>query len=183
MMLVTTFSLYSIVIINGLHFRGGIITWEPDSSVTNDSSNITVIFHQRYAWSSSLVPCNQTNIFNRDLIGYFLVTPLVCLSSSSQSNAANYSSQQIASEVYCTDFNVAPGISFDRRSQTLLLLNSTELMLVFCSTEKCLSLTYGSASAGWSLPFFVNLAPRVGIGINLSPTSTMPLMVNAPIRI
>ncbi|CAF3764202.1 unnamed protein product [Rotaria socialis] len=73
--------------------------------------------------------------------------------------------------------------SFGYRSQILLLLNSTELILVFRSTEKWLSLTYGLASASWSMAIFINLAPRVGIETNHSPTSTMPLMVNAPVRI
>ncbi|CAF3703186.1 unnamed protein product [Rotaria sp. Silwood1] len=179
-----SFTLSSITIINGVHFRGGMITWEPVSSVTNASPNITLLIHQRYAWSRSHIPCTQTNIFNRDLIGDYSFNPIVCLSSSTQCNSADYNSQRISSDVYCTDINLILGISSSSRSQSLSLRNNTKLVLAFKGNDSWLSLTYGSpAGEGWSLPVFIDLTLRPGIGINHSPTSTMPLRINIPIGI
>ena len=166
------------------HFRGGMITWEPAPTVTSGDTNVTIIVRQRYAWTLSLVSCTQASISSRSLIGDYVVNPIVCLNNVTQCNSSGYSAQQLSSDVHCTNINPSYNVASGERSQFLSLPNGTKLLLAFKSLDYWVVLRYSSpAGDGWSLSVFIDLTPRPIIGINHSPTSTMPIMVNVPIGI
>ena len=164
------------------HFRGGLISWYPESSNKSIlNTTRTIIIYQRYAWSSSrsASACTSATILSFGLIGESSVSVVKCQSPLAICTSSQYTTD-ISTYVPCTDYNTALGMSFGYSTTAVnLTVLSTGLVLGYAVTAAWVSLKL--SGGGWSLITYINLEPRPDNElINSSPTSSITPVVHVP---
>ena len=169
-------------VIDGSHFRGGVISWRPATNETSVvGSKRTIIINQRYAWSRSAASssCTTTTIQTFGLIGDSGTNTLTCRSPLATCTSVQYTTD-ISTEVPCTDYNSILGMSFGHSSTAVnLTVKTSGVVLGYVSSGAWLSLQLTSGS--WSMMVYINMSPRPDNGlINSSPTTDIQPIVYAP---
>ncbi|CAM4934426.1 unnamed protein product [Rotaria socialis] len=178
------FLIFSIHInsIHCAHFRGGAITWRPESnqnSVLNTDRNI--IIEQRYAWSKSTAAsaCTTATILSFGTIGENVVSIIQCYSPAVKCTSAMYTT--VSTLVPCTDYNIVLGTSYGYSSTTRnLTAISSGIVVGYVVSGAWLTLQLGGG--GWDLMMYINMRPRSDNQlINSSPVSDISLVTYVPV--
>ncbi|CAF0833692.1 unnamed protein product [Adineta steineri] len=163
------------IVLDGAHFRGGIISWRPlNNTVTGSTAQIQI--HQRYFWnrewsSFSLPYCTEANVAAGTPIP--VSSYMTCLANCSSST---YS--QLLTVMTTTDCDSNPIIESwaGERYDVETLPLTTSITIGFQSNAWFASLYIG-ANDPWSIVNRLNLAPRPDSYINSSPvTTTLPVV-------
>ncbi|CAF0745459.1 unnamed protein product [Adineta ricciae] len=163
---------------DGSHFRGGIISWRPLNS-TPSGSNADILIHQRYffdrmatAFSSNPPRCTEADVTSLRTIP--VSSTMACMANCSSST---YSGLSIA--VNTTDCNTIPIISSwggERYDQVSLPL-TTSITIGFTGSA-WLTALYIDTTGSWSVVNRLNLGLRPDGFINTSPvTTTLPVIL------
>ncbi|CAF2169855.1 unnamed protein product [Rotaria magnacalcarata] len=163
------------------HFRGGAITWRPESnqiSVLNTERNI--IIEQRYAWSKTAAAsaCTTATILSFGTIGENAVSIIQCYSSAAACTGASYTT--VSTFVPCTDYNTILGTSYGYSLTTRnLTVTSSGIVVGYVVSGAWLTLQLGAG--GWDLMMYINMSPRSDNQlINSAPASNIPLVTYVP---
>ncbi|CAF0784749.1 unnamed protein product [Adineta steineri] len=163
------------IVLDGAHFRGGIISWRPlNNTVTGSTAQIQI--HQRYfwnrEWTSFPTPyCTEANVAAQTVIN--VGSYMTCLA-----NCSGTSYTQLSTNMITTDCDSNPiieswaGEHYD--VETLPL--TTSITIGFQSSAWFASLYIG-ANDPWSIVNRLNCAPRPDGLLNSSPvTTTLPVV-------
>ncbi|CAF1430664.1 unnamed protein product [Adineta steineri] len=164
-------------VINGSHFRGGIISWRPlNNTVTGNTTQILI--HQKYFWARnySSFPnlCTEANVTAQALIP--IISYMICLANCSSSN---YPSVGLSTIMTSTDCDANPIIQTwtGERYDTLTMPLTTSITIGFNSSSWMIGLYIGSSGI-YSIANRLNLALRPDGLINSSPiTNTLPVVL------
>ncbi|CAF0784766.1 unnamed protein product [Adineta steineri] len=163
------------IVLDGAHFRGGIISWRPlNNTVTGSTAQIQI--HQRYFWnrewsSFSLPYCTEANVAAGTPIP--VSSYMTCLANCSSSTYG-----QLLTVMTTTDCDSNPIIESwaGERYDVETLPLTTSITIGFQSNAWFASLYIG-ANDPWSIVNRLNLAPRPDSYINSSPvTTTLPVV-------
>ncbi|CAF0722780.1 unnamed protein product [Adineta steineri] len=160
-------------VINGSHFRGGIISWRPlNNTVTGNTTQIIV--HQRYSWARNWASftspyCTEVTVAAQTPIAVSGAYT-TCLANCSSSN---YPSGGLSANMITTDCDANPIIQTwtGERYDTLTMPLTTSITIGYQSTAWFASLYIG-ANDPWSIVGRLNLALRPDGYINSSPVTT-----------
>ncbi|CAF1573770.1 unnamed protein product, partial [Adineta steineri] len=174
------------ILLDGTHFRGGIISWRPLNS-TVQGNFTTILLHQRYFWwrNYSGFPrplCTEANVVAQTLITVSGAV-LKCMKNCASSN---FSSGGIPANMKTSDCDPNPLIeSWGGELYTNLTLPLTTDITIGYNASQWLSALWKGNSTSWSIVNRLNLAPRPDGYINSSPVSTtLPVVMyprNVPI--
>jgi hypothetical protein len=178
------------VVVNGVHFLGGTITWHPlNESATG--TPVAIVITQTYSWTYSLMPCTDamiaTNQFVPSYGGSLLTLNLGCISNC---GAGSVGYSPIGIIPYCTDFSSPVGTTVGQRSDIVYLQAGDDFSVAFQSGNWRSLAT--NPTAVWSISTRINLTPRSDNGLyNNAPVATMmspiyipvnqPTVINVPI--
>jgi hypothetical protein len=165
-----------------LHFRGGVISWQPaTNAISVLNTQRTIIINQRYAWSKSAASsgCTSATIVAFGPIGESAVSMIKCLSPALTCTNAHYPSN-VSTFVPCTDYNNLLGMSYGYSSTSVnLTVLSSGVVLGYVVSGAWLALQLGGG--GWSMITYINMKPRADNQlINSSPTSDIPPVTYVP---
>ncbi|CAF3887084.1 unnamed protein product [Adineta steineri] len=166
------------ILLDGSHFRGGIISWRPlNSTVTGNFT--TILLHQRYFWyrlwgSFSAPLCRELDVAN----GRNITVPganLICLANCGTSPGfPAISANMITSD--CDNSTIIQSWGGELYTPLTLPL-TTDITIGFNSSAWLNQLFKGNGS-GWSIVNRLNLAVRPDGYINSSPvTTTLPCIL------
>ncbi|CAF0950721.1 unnamed protein product [Adineta ricciae] len=164
--------------IDGNHFRGGIISWRP-LNATPSGSTADILIHQRYFWNriwGSYVPnrnCTESDVINETVIP--VNSSMKCLANCSSSNYPNVG---LSTRMTTTDCQQNPIIQSwaGERYDTVTLTMTTSIIIGFNSSAWMTNLYLGSGK-GWSIVNQLSLGLRPDGYINSSPvTTTLPVI-------
>ncbi|CAF4028879.1 unnamed protein product, partial [Adineta steineri] len=165
-------------VINGSHFRGGIISWRP---INNTASGTTtqILVHQKYFWArnwTSFTPpyCTEANVAAQALIP--VPSSMLCLANCSSSN---YPSGGLSIIMTSTDCDANPIIQTwtGERYDTLTMPLTTSITIGYNSSAWFASLYLGGNTV-YSIVNRLNLALKPDGYINSSPiTNTLPVVL------
>ncbi|CAF1122378.1 unnamed protein product [Adineta steineri] len=165
------------IVLDGAHFRGGIISWRPlNNTVQGTTAQIQI--HQRYFWnrewgSFSAPYCTEANVAAKTSIP--VNEDMKCLANCSSSN---YPSVGLSTIMTTTDCDSNPIIESwaGERYDTLTMPLTTSITIGYQSSAWFASLYIG-ANDPWSIVNRLNLATRPDGYINSSPvTTTLPVV-------
>ncbi|CAF0986798.1 unnamed protein product [Adineta steineri] len=174
------FILYTLCcMIDGDHFRGGIISWRPlNNTVTGTSTQI--LLHQRYfwyrLWGSFPAPlCFESDILIQRPINVSGAT-LLCLRNCTSSN---YPTSGLSANMITSDCDTSSIIQSwgGERYDTLTMPLTTSITIGYTGSAWMTTLWKGFSGA-WAIVNRMNLAPRPDGYINSSPvTTTLPCIL------
>ncbi|CAF1251765.1 unnamed protein product [Adineta steineri] len=164
-------------VLDGAHFRGGILSWRPLNN-TASGSTAQILVHQRYFWnrewgSFSVPYCTEANVAAQTPIP--VGAYMTCLANCSSSN---YPSGGLSANMITTDCDSNPIIQSwaGEHYDTLTLPLTTSITIGYPSSAWFASLYIG-ANDPWSIVSRMNLALRPDGLINSSPvTTTLPVV-------
>ncbi|CAF1439557.1 unnamed protein product [Adineta steineri] len=165
------------ILIDGSHFRGGIISWRPLNSIPTGST-AQILIHQRYFWNRQWVSFPNPNCTEATVAAQTPIpvnSYMTCLGNCSSSN---YSSTGLPTIMTSTDCDANPIIETwaGERYDTLALPLITAITIGFVSSAWLNTLYIGAASP-WSIVSRVDLGLRPDGLINSSPvTNTLPVV-------
>ncbi|CAF1049455.1 unnamed protein product [Adineta steineri] len=163
------------MVLDGAHFRGGIISWRPlNNTVTGSTAQIQI--HQRYfwnrEWSSFPTPyCTEANVAAQTVIN--VGSYMTCLA-----NCSGTSYTQLSTNMITTDCDSNPIIESwaGEHYDVEILPLTTSITIGFQSSAWFASLYIG-ANDPWSIVNRLNCAPRPDGLLNSSPvTTTLPVV-------
>ncbi|CAF1102277.1 unnamed protein product [Adineta steineri] len=164
-------------VLDGAHFRGGIISWRPLNNIVTGTT-VQVLIHQRYFWNRQWASFVSHNCTEAD-VGLESPIPvssaLLCLKNCTSST---YPSGGISTVMTTTDCDLNPIIESwaGERYTTLTLPYTTSITIGFNSSAWFSSLLKGGGQP-WSIANRLNLAPRPDNLTNSSPvTNTLPVV-------
>ncbi|CAF1196437.1 unnamed protein product [Adineta steineri] len=175
---------------DGSYFRGGTISWLPQTNNPSVINSTRAIFiNQRYAWLESTVSsvCSPTTILSYGLIGDNTTNKLNCLSSSTTCTTANFPTN-LTTLVPCTDYNSPLNMSTGESSLIFNLTVKTDgLVIGYGSQSTDLSwmpLNMINDSALVNISMYLNLSARSDNGlINSSPTTSNPFVIFVQVNV
>ncbi|CAF1575567.1 unnamed protein product, partial [Adineta steineri] len=173
------------ILIDGSHYRGGIITWRPLNN-TVQGTTTQILLHQRYfwyrLWSSFPAPlCREADVASQRPI-VVAGAALICLANCATSPTfpPSISANMITSD--CDNSTIIE--SWGGELYTNLTLHLTTDITIGYNSSAWLSALF-KGSGGWSIVNRLNLVPRPDGFINSSPvTTTLPCILyprNVPI--
>jgi hypothetical protein len=170
-----------IVIIDGVHFLGGTITWRPlNESATG--TPVAIVITQTYSWTYSAMPCTNAMISTNQFVPSYnslSSQQLNCISNCG-AGSVGYSSVDVIPR--CTDFSAPVGTTVGQRSDIVYLQSGDDFSVAFQQSAWRALATTGSA--GWSLATRINVQPRPDNGLyNNAPVATMMSPINIPVNI
>ncbi|CAF3777214.1 unnamed protein product [Adineta steineri] len=165
-------------VLDGSHFRGGIISWRPlNSTVTGTTAQI--LLHQRYFWwrlysGFSGYLCTEYDVVAGTPINVGTAS-LVCLKNCTSSPGF----PSILALMTTSDCDTNPIIeSWGGELYTTLTLPLTTSITIGYVGSAWLTQLYIGGGLGWSIVNRMNLAPRPDYYINSSPvTTTLPVVM------
>ncbi|CAF4258582.1 unnamed protein product [Adineta steineri] len=167
-------------VLDGSHFRGGIISWRPlNNSVTGTTTQI--LLHQRYFWwrmysGFSGYLCTEHDVVVGTLINIIPAATLMCLRNCTSST---YPSSGVTVNMITSDCDSNPLIeSWGGELYTTLTLPITTSITIGYTSSAWLTALYIGGGQGWSIVNRMNLALRPDGYINSSPvTTTLPCIL------
>ncbi|CAF1288487.1 unnamed protein product [Adineta steineri] len=167
------------ILLDGTHFRGGIISWRPLNS-TVQGNFTTILLHQRYFWwrNYSGFPrplCTEANVVAQTPI----IVPSAVLNCMKNCASSNFSSAGILANMITSDCDPNPFIeSWGGELYTNVTLPLTTDITIGYNSSQWLTTLYAGKSSPWSIVNRLNLAPRPDGYINSSPvTTTLPCIL------
>ncbi|CAF1108271.1 unnamed protein product [Adineta steineri] len=167
-------------VLDGSHFRGGIISWRPLNN-TLTGSTTQILLHQRYFWFRMYANfygylCSELDVVSGTLINIIPAATLMCLKNCTSST---YPSSGVTVNMITSDCDANPIIeSWGGELYTTLTLPMTTSITIGYSSSAWLTTLYIGASGSWSIVNRMNLAPRPDGYINSSPvTTTLPVVM------
>lgn len=161
--------LISGVLIEGSHFNGGTITWQPVYPSSN-SSKVPIIITQSYFWTSSIIVCS-TNVPKTSSSPQNNVVNLTCVSGCSTDGG--YSLLPIDILTDCQTINTLVDIMSSQRSVGINLTAGAYFRIAYID-DRWIALNYPVISGlPWSLVCFIDLRLRPDGFINTSPIASV----------
>ncbi|CAF1668514.1 unnamed protein product, partial [Adineta ricciae] len=172
-------------VINGYHFRGGIISWRP-LNATAFGTTADILIHQRYFWwrqwgSFGGYRCTEADVNSGTLIP--VNEAMICLVNCTSSN---YPGGGLSTRMITTDCQQSSKIDSwaGEKYDTLSLLLTTSITIGYQSSA-WMSALFKGGIGDWSIVNRLNLGLRPDGYINSSPvTNTLPVIIyqiNIPI--
>ncbi len=173
-----------IVVVNGIHFLGGTITWRPlNGSATG--TPVGIVITQTYSWTYSLITCTNAMIAASQLIPLGVYTNLATQTLNCIANCGNSSLGYIAPTIVprCTDISAPIGTTVGQRSDTVYLEVGDDFSAAF-QLSGWRPLTTYPTSAPWSISTHIIVKTRSDNGLyNNAPVATMMSPINIPVNI
>ncbi|CAF0992046.1 unnamed protein product [Rotaria sordida] len=180
--LLVTLLFYLIVIVQGVHFLGGTITWHPlNASATG--SPVAIVITQTYSWTYSKITCTNAMIASSQLIpdggySYIPTQTLDCISNCA-SGASGYVAPSI--RPYCTDISAPVGTTVSQRSDIVYLYSGDDFSVAF--QNKAWRALATAAEATWSISTHFIIKSRSDNGLyNNAPVATMMSPIYIPVN-
>ncbi|XP_078491468.1 IgGFc-binding protein-like [Ciona intestinalis] len=165
-------TLVDVSAVNGTHYRGGTISWSPAPPST--SSNRTVVFTFRLAWSLQHEHCDNNTIASNQLIG----------DANHKWICAYGCAGPIApTRIYCSAFNVEQdwATGSNSFSQTFDNNGPFDISYMYCCWAQSLMT---ATTSEWSLTTKVLLGVRSDTGLpNNSPVVKSPLSIRLEVGV
>ncbi|CAF1247140.1 unnamed protein product [Adineta steineri] len=167
------------ILLDGSHFRGGIISWRPlNSTVTGNYT--TILIHQRYFWwrnfSSFPVPlCTEANV----IAGTPITVSGAILKCMKNCASSNFPTAGIPANMITSDCDSNLLIeSWGGELYSNLSLHLTTDITIGFNSSAWLGALYHGGGLGWSIVNRLKLTPRPDGYINSSPvTTTLPCIL------
>ncbi|CAF1039474.1 unnamed protein product [Adineta steineri] len=169
-----------IIFINGNHFLGGTITWQPLNKSASGTP-VAIVITQTYSWSTSYVKCNSTQIANSELISTDLSYNGINNTLDCIINCGSGSVGYIAPPIipFCTDASSKQGTVVGQRSDIVYLQENDDFTAAFQDTGW--RVLTASSSNIWSLASRIAIQPRSDNGLyNTAPVATVMSPINIP---
>ena len=171
------------VVVDGVHFQGGTITWHPlNTSATG--SPVTVVITQTYLWTLSDVLCTNTMIAaNQSVIFNSGVARLNSVYLNCISNCPTGSASYIAPLIrpYCTSILPSTDTVMSQRSDIVNLTSGADFTVAF--QEYAWRRLKNIGTANWSLSLHIKLVARPDNGLlNNAPIVTAMAPINIPVN-
>ncbi|CAF1249577.1 unnamed protein product [Adineta ricciae] len=169
-------------VIDGAHFRGGIISWRPLNPKPAPSDTTAVILiHQRYFWNrtwGSFTPrtfvCTEANVAAKTNISVGAAY-LQCLNNCPSSNYTNNTVSVTTKTTDCQNNSMIESVAGEKYDQVTLLLNTS--ITIGYQSNAWMAQLYKGGGGDWSIVNRLNLVLRPDGYINSSPvTNTLPVI-------
>ncbi|UJR17501.1 hypothetical protein I4U23_004396 [Adineta vaga] len=148
------------------HFRGGTITWRPWNN-TPSGSTVSILFRQRYSWRRLSVPCYDSTISSKGLIGSGSCT---CVSGPCPTWSA------MSTSTHCTDYSSILDVSSGERYELRTIPLNMSFSIAFPSGDWFANLAKGGNSV-WRITNRVSTFFRPDGYLNSSPVAvTLPII-------
>ncbi|CAF0743597.1 unnamed protein product [Adineta steineri] len=163
-------------VLDGSHFRGGIISWRPFNNTASGTST-QIQIHQRYFWNRQYFNpylCSETDVINKTPIPVY--DSLKCVKNCTSSN---YPSGGLSTSMTTTDCDTNPMILSwaGERYDNFSILLTTSITIGYNSSAWLVMPQIYKGGGIWSIVNRLNLALRPDNYINSSPvTNTLPVV-------
>jgi hypothetical protein len=173
-------------IIEGNHFRGGTITWQPIINNVTANSTVSIMITQTYTWTLSQIGCNSSMITAQSPLvntGTKAGSGINLTCNASCSTSGGYVGNEVPVVGYCTDFSTTLDLTVSQRSDIVNLTAGAYFTATFAAAGGWQTLALGS-SAGWSLSSLIDLRVRSDNGlINTPPVATSMSYISVPVNV
>ncbi|CAF1395695.1 unnamed protein product, partial [Adineta steineri] len=155
-------------ILQGVHFRGGTITWRPLNN-TPSGSTVAVQIRERYSWNRITYPCDDATIALHGTLGGGTYVTYVSGTSGFWTN--------MNTAINCTDYSVALIVSSGEHYETQTFPLNIFFSIGFVNGNWLTNLVVGGNNQGWSVVCRVNTVIRPDGYINSSPIAvSLPIV-------
>ena len=165
-----------IFLVDGNHFLGGTISWQP-LNASSTGSPIAIVVKQTYLWTYSLMACTSSMIANNQFLPSYagVSTDMLNCVFNCGTLSTGYSAIDVIPR--CTDFSAALGITVGQRSDIVYLQSGDDFAIAYQKTS-WRPLATGSNLA-WSIGTHIKLTPRSDNGLyNNAPVATTMSPIN-----
>jgi hypothetical protein len=166
--------------IDGSHFLGGTITWQPlNASATG--TPIAIVITQTYLWTYSIITCTNAMIANNQLVpnfGILSTATLDCIANCGAGSAGYLSPNVIP---FCVDASAIIGLTVGQRSDTVYIQTGDDFSVAYQDAAWRPLAT--ASSAAWSVSSNINVIPRPDNGLyNNAPVATIMSPIHIPVN-